>query len=58
MRQMLQAVRRHAGDSPTENTQRQVVNFVGPTLVELGLSEWVQNQGGMVSQGYTVIESG
>ena len=50
MLQMIQTVRSNAGNSPTTTTEQQVVNFVGPTLVELGFSEWVQDHGGMVSQ--------
>ena len=34
---------------PTENRELQVANYVGPTLIDLGLYEWMEKHGGMVT---------
>ena len=49
MLQVVHAVREESRNTPTENREQQVANFVGPTLADLGLNEWMEGHGGMVS---------
>ena len=49
MFQIVLAVRQEAGDSSTTVREQQVANFAFPTLVDLGLYEWMEKHGGMVS---------
>ena len=50
MIQTVVAVRNEGADIPTQTRERQVANFVGQTLVDLGLYAWMVSHGGMVSQ--------
>ena len=52
MFQVVLAIREESRDVPTENRELQVANFVGPTLVDLRLYEWMEKHGGMVSYMY------
>ena len=51
MLQVTLAVVKEAGkaSSAAETRQQQVANFVYPALAELGLVEWMEKHGGMVS---------
>ena len=49
MFQVVLMVRQESGDMPTDAMEIKVANFVSPTLVELGLYEWMEKHGGMVS---------
>ena len=48
MFQVVLAIREESRDVPSENRELQVANFVGPTLVDLRLYEWMEKHGGMV----------
>jgi hypothetical protein len=43
------SVREEGGDIPTQTREQQVANYVGPTLTELGLAQWMVTHGGMVT---------
>ena len=49
MFQVVLAIKEESGDISTETREKQVANFVGPTLADLGLYEWMEKHGGMVS---------
>ena len=49
MFQVVHTVRQESGDMPTDTRELQVSNFIGPTLVDLGLYAWMERHGGMVS---------
>ena len=49
MFQVVLALKDEAREMPTENRELQVANYVGPTLVDLRLYEWMEKHGGMVS---------
>ena len=49
MFQVVLTIKQESGDVPTETRELQVANFVGPTLVDLGLYSWMEKHGGMVS---------
>lgn len=49
MFQVVLMIRQESGNVPTDTMETQVANFVGPTLVDLGLYTWMQKHGGMVS---------
>ena len=55
MFQVVQTIKQESGDVPTETRELQVANFVGPTLVDLGLYSWMEKHGGIVS--YMTIKS-
>jgi hypothetical protein len=48
MFQVVLAIKEESRDIPTDTRELQVANFVGPTLVDLGLYEWMEKHGGMV----------
>jgi hypothetical protein len=48
MFQVVVAIKEESQDIPTDTRELQVANFVGPTLVDLGLYEWMEKHGGMV----------
>lgn len=49
MYQVVLTMREESGDVSTETREKQVANFIGPTLVDLKLYEWMERHGGMVS---------
>ena len=46
----IHSVREEGGDIPTQTREQQVANYVGPTLAELGLAQWMAAHGGMVTK--------
>ena len=44
------SVREEGGDISTQTREQQVANYVGPTLAELGLAQWMATHGGMVTK--------
>ena len=48
MFQIILTVREEGGEISTETREQQVGNFVGPTLADLGLAQWMASHGGMV----------
>lgn len=54
MFQVVLAVREDGGDIQTEMREQQISNFVGPTLTDLGLYQWMANHGGMDNFGSPV----
>ena len=46
------SVREEGGEISTQTREQQVANYVGPTLAELGLAEWMATHGGMVTKYY------
>ena len=49
MFQVVVALKEESQDIPMENRELQVANYVGPTLIDLGLYEWMEKHGGMVT---------
>ena len=43
------SVREEGREISTQTREQQVANYVGPTLAELGLTEWMATHGGMVT---------
>ena len=54
--QVVHTVRQESGDVPTDTREQQMANFIGPTLVDLGLYAWMEKHGGMVSSLYLLYK--
>ena len=53
--QVVHTVRKELGDMPKDTRELKAANFIGPTLMDLGLYAWMEKNGGLVSSSYLLL---